>query len=91
MNEILASARRHEIAELFLEVQKVNQSAVDFYTHNGFRVVGEESFRVGAQDYAALVMRLALRTAVEGRSKHSVVVIPPSLSAELDSQKQYKR
>lgn len=36
------------------------------------------------------VMRLALRTAVEGRSKHSVVVIPPSLSAELDSQKQYK-
>jgi len=60
MNEILATAHRDGIAELFLRVQKANQSALEFYSRNGFRVVGEESFRVGARDDAALVMRLAL-------------------------------
>ena len=69
MNEILATARHGEIAELFLKVQKVNQSAVDFYSRNGFRVVGEESFRVGAQDHEALVMRLALGTPAESASR----------------------
>ncbi len=29
--------------ELFLRVQKANQSAVDFYSRKGFRVVGEEN------------------------------------------------
>lgn len=62
MNEILSTAYHHKIASLFLKVQKVNHSAVDFYSHNGFRVVSEESFRVGRRDYAALVMRLALGT-----------------------------
>jgi ribosomal protein S18 acetylase RimI-like enzyme len=65
MNEILATARHDRIAELVLRVQKANQSAVDFYSRNGFRVVGEESFRVGAQDHDALVMRLASPTPVE--------------------------
>jgi hypothetical protein len=52
--------------ELFLRVQKANQSAADFYSRKGFRVVGEESFRVGARDHEALVMRLALATSAEG-------------------------
>jgi ribosomal protein S18 acetylase RimI-like enzyme len=60
INQILTMAYRDGIAELFLRVQKVNQSAVDFYSHRGFRAVGEERFRVGARDHAALVMRLAL-------------------------------
>lgn len=76
MNEILAAARHDGIPELFLKVQRVNQSAVDFYCRNGFRVVGEESFRVGARDYAALVMRLALGTSIEGA---------PNLSAPSDA------
>ena len=65
MNRILATARYNRIAELFLRVQKANQSAVDFYSRNGFRVDGEESFRVGAGDHEALVMRLALGTTLE--------------------------
>jgi diamine N-acetyltransferase len=32
---------------------------VDFYSHIGFRVVGEEPFRAGERDYTVLVMRLA--------------------------------
>ena len=60
MNEILATAHHDGVAELFLRVQKANQSAVDFYCRNGFRVVGEENFRVGARDHEALVMRLDL-------------------------------
>lgn len=68
MNEILATAHHEGIAELFLRVQKANQSAVDFYFRRGFRVVAEESFRVGARDYAALVMRLALATHVDDAS-----------------------
>jgi hypothetical protein len=55
--------------ELFLRVQKANQSAADFYSRKGFRVVGEESFRVGARDHEALVMRLALATSAEGASR----------------------
>ena len=43
MNEILATARQDGIAELFLKVQKVNQSAVAFYSRYGFCVAGEES------------------------------------------------
>lgn len=68
MNEILATAHHEGIAELFLRVQKANQSAVDFYSRSGFRMVAEESFRVGARDHAALVMRLALATPAEHRS-----------------------
>jgi ribosomal protein S18 acetylase RimI-like enzyme len=62
MNEILAAARQSGIAELILKVQKANQSAVSFYSCSGFRVDGEETFRVGARHYAALVMRLSLCT-----------------------------
>jgi hypothetical protein len=62
MNEILSTGRDDGIAELFLKVQKVNQSAIDFYCRNGFRVVCEERFRVGVRDHEALVMRLALAT-----------------------------
>jgi len=69
MNKILATARHDGIAELFLRVQKANQSAVDFYSRNGFRVVGEESFRVGARDHEAFVMRLTLATPAEGASR----------------------
>ncbi len=69
MNEILSTARHDGIAELFLRVQKANQSAMDFYSRNGFGVVGEESFRVGARDHEALVMRLALATPAEGASR----------------------
>ena len=68
MNEILATARHDGIAQLFLRVQKVNQSAVGFYSRNGLRVVGEESFRVGARNHEALVMRLALATPAEDAS-----------------------
>ena len=60
MNEILTVARRDGVTELFLKVQKTNQRAVDFYSRNGFRVAGEETFRVGATNYTALVMRLTL-------------------------------
>jgi len=69
MNENLATARHHGIAELFLRVQKANQSAVNSYSRNGFRVIGEESFRVGARDHEALVMRLALAPPAEGASR----------------------
>jgi ribosomal protein S18 acetylase RimI-like enzyme len=60
LNEVLAHARQTGIAELFLRVQKINQNAVNFYSGRGFRVVGEETFKVGAQDHPALVMRLTL-------------------------------
>jgi ribosomal protein S18 acetylase RimI-like enzyme len=77
MKEILGAARQDGNAELFLKVQKVNRSAVDFYSRNGFRVVGEESFRVGAREYAALVMRRVMRRASpapsEGTPRPSVV------------------
>jgi ribosomal protein S18 acetylase RimI-like enzyme len=66
LNEILATARHQGIAELFLRVQKANQSAVAFYSRNGFHVVGGESFRVGARDHEALVMRRALDAPYEG-------------------------
>jgi len=69
MNEILATARHRRIAELFLRVQKANQSAVNSYSRNGFRVIGEECFRVGARDHEALVMRLALAPPAEGASR----------------------
>jgi ribosomal protein S18 acetylase RimI-like enzyme len=69
MNEILATARHHGIAELLLTVQKANQSAVNFYSRSGFRVIGEESFRVGARDHEALVMRLVLATPAESASR----------------------
>jgi diamine N-acetyltransferase len=49
MNQILATARQDGIRELFLRVQKVNRNAVNFYSRNGFRVVGEEPFRIGAR------------------------------------------
>lgn len=74
MNEILATARQDGIAELFLRVQKTNQSAIDFYSRNGFLVVSDESFRVGAQDHAALVMRLALGAPTEGTPDMSAAV-----------------
>jgi NAD(P)-dependent dehydrogenase (short-subunit alcohol dehydrogenase family) len=45
------------------------QSAVNSYSRNGFRVMGEESFRVGARDHEALVMRLALAPPAEGASR----------------------
>jgi diamine N-acetyltransferase len=61
LNEILTTARKVGIASLFLKVQEANQSAVNFYRAHGFTVVGRESFRVGATDYAALVMGLTLR------------------------------
>jgi len=48
------------IASLFLKVQEANQSAVNFYRAHGFSVVGRGAFRVGATDYAALVMGLRL-------------------------------
>jgi diamine N-acetyltransferase len=69
MNEILATARDDGISELVLKVQKVNQSAVDFYSRKGFRVVGEESFRVGARDQEARVMKRSLDTRTEGTSR----------------------
>jgi diamine N-acetyltransferase len=62
MNEVLAVARQNGIAELILKVQKVNQSAVSFYSCSGFRVDGEETFQVGTRHYTALVMRLSLCT-----------------------------
>ena len=76
MNEILATARQDGIAELFLKVQKANQSAVAFYSRYGFCVAGEERFRVGARDYKALVMRLALPAPAEGIPKDSTTVDP---------------
>lgn len=60
MNEVLAAGRQSRVVKLFLKVQDANQSAIDFYLHNGFRVVGEEPFRAGTRDYKVLVMRLAL-------------------------------
>ena len=60
MNEVLAAARQSRVVKLFLKVQDANQSAIDFYLHNGFRVVGEEPFRAGKRDYKVVVMRLAL-------------------------------
>ena len=60
MNEVLAAARQSRVVKLFLKVQDANQSAIDFYLHNGFRVVGEDPFRAGTRDYKVLVMRLAL-------------------------------
>ena len=60
MNEVLAAARQSRVVKFFLKVQDANQSAIDFYLHNGFRVVGEEPFRAGNRDYKVLVMRLAL-------------------------------
>jgi diamine N-acetyltransferase len=75
LNEIVATARQDGVVEVFLKVQKINQNAVDFYSRNGFRVVGEESFRVGARDHAALVMRLALGAPTEGAPKPSATAI----------------
>jgi ribosomal protein S18 acetylase RimI-like enzyme len=69
MSEILATARHDGISKVFLKVEKANQSAVDFYSRNGFRVVGKESFPVGARDHEALVMRLALATPAEDASR----------------------
>lgn len=60
LNEILTTARKVGIANLFLRVQEANQSAVNFYRTHGFSVLGREAFRVGATDYAALVMGLTL-------------------------------
>src|SRR6516165_1237789 len=60
LNEILAHARQAGIAELFLRVQKINQDAVNFYSSHGFRLLGEETFPVEAEDHAALLMRLRL-------------------------------
>lgn len=62
MNEVLAAARQSGIAELILKVQKVNQSAVSFYSRSGFRVDVEQTFRVGSRHYTALIMRLSLCT-----------------------------
>ena len=74
---VVGLMRMKPLPELFLKVQKVNRSAVDFYSRNGFRVVGEESFRVGAREYAALVMRRVMRRASpapsEGTPRPSVV------------------
>jgi ribosomal protein S18 acetylase RimI-like enzyme len=42
MNEVLAAARQSRVIQLFLKVQDANQSAIEFYLRNGFRVVGEE-------------------------------------------------
>jgi hypothetical protein len=55
LNEVLASARHDGVSEAFLKVQRINQTAVGFYSHNDFRVAGEESFRVGARDHRASV------------------------------------
>jgi hypothetical protein len=65
MNEILATARQKGIAELFLKAQKVNQAATDYCSRNGFRVVGEERFVIGAGK-SALVMRRTLGLPPEG-------------------------
>jgi diamine N-acetyltransferase len=73
MNEGLATARQTAIAELFLKVQKVNQSAVNFYSSNGFRVDGEETFQLGARDYAVLVMRLSLYAPVRDTPPQNAV------------------
>ena len=75
MNEILATAHHDGIAELLLRVQKANQSAVDFYCRNGFRIVGKENFRVGARDHEALVMRLDLSTPTEGATRPGVTAV----------------
>jgi GNAT superfamily N-acetyltransferase len=64
LKEILTTARKVGTAGLFLKVQEANQSAVTFYRTHGFSVVGPEPFRVGATDYAALVMGLTLRRPV---------------------------
>jgi diamine N-acetyltransferase len=61
MNKILAAVHKLEVTTLFLKVQEQNQSAVSFYRTHGFNVIGREAFRVGATDYAALVMGLTLR------------------------------
>src|SRR5215472_13156441 len=82
MNEVLATARQDGIAELFLKVQNTNQSAVAFYSRYGFCVAGEERFRVGARDYKALVMRLALPAPAAGIPKDSTTV-NPGVSADL--------
>ena len=61
LNEILVTARKVGIVSLFLKVQEQNQSAVRFYHTHGFSVVGRQAFRVGATDYAALIMGLTVR------------------------------
>ena len=86
LNAILDTARQDGIAELFLRVQKVNQSAVDFYSRKGFRVVGEQNFRVGARDYVALVMRLAVGTTAERTPSPTGAVGPPSPALSLIAQ-----
>jgi hypothetical protein len=55
MNEVLATASQSGAADLFFKVRKVNQSAVDFCSQKGFRLLSEEKFRVGARDYPALL------------------------------------
>jgi GNAT superfamily N-acetyltransferase len=66
LNEILATACQSGIFELLLRVQDLNQKAVHFYSHNGFRIVGEEPFRVGKRDYKAFIMQLTLRSEIAG-------------------------
>ena len=62
MNEILAAARLNRGATLFLKVHENNQNSIDFYSCNGFCVIGEERFLDGTTDYKVLVMKLALGT-----------------------------
>jgi len=39
MNEVLAVARKIRVDGLFLNVEKADQNAIDFYSDNGFRVL----------------------------------------------------
>ena len=50
---------RRESLDFFFG-SKINQDAVNFYSSHGFRVLDEETFPVGAEDHAALLMRRRL-------------------------------
>jgi len=92
----LENARRAGIAELFLKVQEINQNAVNFYFSNGFRVVGSEAFRVGATNWAALVMRLALREPAKANpsdvlgSAQPILRSPGSLADTMEGEHCYE-
>ncbi|HTF70761.1 MAG TPA: GNAT family N-acetyltransferase [Edaphobacter sp.] len=62
MNEILAAARQNRGATLLLKVHENNQNSIDFYSRNGFCVIGEKRFLAGTTDYKVLLMKLALGT-----------------------------
>jgi diamine N-acetyltransferase len=62
MHTCIAVAREHHANLLWLGVWERNARAIAFYEKQGFRVIGEQSFMLGADRQRDLVMALDLTT-----------------------------